>query len=326
MSEIATINEKQLATVPVEHQPMTAADIRQQVNLIQHVMHEVMKKDEHYGVIPGTGTKPSLLKPGAEKLCLTFRLDPQYEARETYIGEHLTVTTTCTLYHSPTGRRLGSGVGLCTTRESKYAWRNAGRKCPACGKEAIIKGKAEFGGGWVCFKKKDGCGAKFSDGDQSIEGQPQGRVANPDVADCYNTVLKMSAKRALVAAVLNVTAASDIFTQDIEDLPHATSDRDIVEVVAERPQTAPTANQARGKAAMAVGQACARLLAAATLAALAAIWTELNDTLIKQLAGDGFTDLIAELTKAKDSRKAALSATPAGNFNHQAPVAPEVVL
>jgi len=326
VSEIATINEKQLATVPVEHQPMTAADIRQQVNLIQHVMHEVMKRDEHYGVIPGTGTKPSLLKPGAEKLCLTFRLDPQYEARETYIGEHLTVTTTCTLYHSPTGRRLGSGVGLCTTRESKYAWRNAGRKCPACGKEAIIKGKAEFGGGWVCFKKKDGCGAKFNDGDQSIEGQPQGRVANPDVADCYNTVLKMSAKRALVAAVLNVTAASDIFTQDIEDLPHAHNDRDIVEVVAERPQTAPTANQARGKAAMAVGKSCSDLLAAPTLADLKARWQEIDATLIKQLAGDGFTDLIAELTKAKDSRKAQLSATPAGNFNHQAPVAPEVVL
>ena len=37
------------------------------------------------------------------------------------------------------------------------------KTCPACGKAAIIKGKAEFGGGWVCFKKKGGCGWKGLD-------------------------------------------------------------------------------------------------------------------------------------------------------------------
>ena len=44
-----------------------------------------------------------------------------------------------------------------------------------------------------------------------------GRVANMDLADSYNTVLKIANKRALVAVVLNVTAASDLLTQDIED-------------------------------------------------------------------------------------------------------------
>ena len=34
----------------------------------------------------------------------------------------------------------------------------------------------------------------------------------------YNTVLKMAKKRALVDAVLTATAASDIFTQDLEDI------------------------------------------------------------------------------------------------------------
>ena len=42
---------------------------------------------------------------------------------------------------------------------------------------------------------------------------------NPDIADCYNTVLKMAYKRALVAATLNATAASDIFIQDLDDTP-----------------------------------------------------------------------------------------------------------
>jgi ribosomal protein L37AE/L43A len=212
MSEAVVAYEEKLGALSV-------VDVRAQVNLIQHIMKEVMKKDEHYGVIPGTGTKPTLLKSGAEKLCLTFRLDPQYEIEKQTDGAHLTITSKCTLFHIPSGQRYGSGMGSCSTKESKYAYRQASIKCPECGKSAVIKGKEEYGGGWICFKKKEGCGAKFKDGDQSIEGQPRGRVPNEDLADQYNTVLKMANKRSLVAAVLNATAASDIFTQDIEDMP-----------------------------------------------------------------------------------------------------------
>lgn len=187
-----------------------------QVKKIQQVQQAVMKEGEHYGVIPGT-QKPTLLKPGAEKLAFVFRLDPQYETTEIHDGNHLSITSRCTLWHIGSGLRMGSGMGSCSTKETKYAFRHAARKCPSCGKEAIIKGKEEYGGGWVCFKKKDGCGAKFKDGDATIETQEAGQVPNEDLADVYNTVLKMSNKRALVAAVLNVTAASDIFTQDLED-------------------------------------------------------------------------------------------------------------
>lgn len=187
-----------------------------QVTKIQTLMEKVMKQDEHYGVIPGT-QKPTLLKAGAEKLCFLFRLDPQYETTETHDEPHLNITSRCTLWHIGSGLRMGSGMGSCSTKETKYAFRHAARKCPSCGKEAIIKGKEEYGGGWLCFKKKDGCGAKFKEGDAAIETQEVGQVANENLADVYNTVLKMSNKRALVAAVLNVTAASDIFTQDLED-------------------------------------------------------------------------------------------------------------
>lgn len=200
----------------------SVAEMKGQVQMIQHLMKEVMKDGEHFGTIPGT-PKPTLLKSGAEKLCFTFRLDPQYEVTEQYqeIGGvmHYRVLSKCTIYHIPTGSRLGSGFGSCTTREKKYAYRDAQRKCPDCGKEAIIKGKAEYGGGFLCFAKKGGCGAKFGDGDDRITMQQIGQVANPDLADQENTILKMANKRSLVAAVLNTTAASDIFTQDIEDMP-----------------------------------------------------------------------------------------------------------
>ena len=44
------------------------------------------------------------------------------------------------------------------------------------------------------------------------------KVEHDNPADHYNTVLKMAKKRALVDAVLTATAASDIFTQDLEDI------------------------------------------------------------------------------------------------------------
>ena len=46
--------------------------------------------------------------------------------------------------------------------------------CPSCGKKgAIIKSKEEYGGGYLCYKKKGGCGAKFKDlPKQVLQGQP----------------------------------------------------------------------------------------------------------------------------------------------------------
>ncbi|MBW2646973.1 MAG: hypothetical protein JRE23_12530, partial [Deltaproteobacteria bacterium] len=43
-------------------------------------------------------------------------------------------------------------------------------------------------------------------------------IVPQDPWDLQNTIYKMACKRAQVAAVLNATAASDIFTQDVEDM------------------------------------------------------------------------------------------------------------
>ena len=43
------------------------------------------------------------------------------------------------------------------------------------------------------------------------------RIENEDIADVYNTVLKMAKKRAHIDATLTVTGAADIFTQDLID-------------------------------------------------------------------------------------------------------------
>ncbi|MGA2928717.1 MAG: hypothetical protein ABSG43_22555, partial [Solirubrobacteraceae bacterium] len=55
----------------------------------------------------------------------------------------------------------------------------------------------------------------FPENDPRITSQTAGEVDNPDLPDVWNTIGKMAKKRAYVDAVLSVTAASAIFTQDI---------------------------------------------------------------------------------------------------------------
>jgi hypothetical protein len=228
ISEIAEDKRTIIAPVsenlPVDPFQLTALGIQamvtntsRRVEAIQAIYKKIMRDGSDYGVIPGCGSKPALLKPGAEKIVMAFRLSPTTVHTITELGGgHREVVIRTTL-HAADGTVLGDGVGSCSTMETKYRYRQAERICPSCSKATIIKGKAEYGGGWICFAKKGGCGAKFSDGDPAIEKQNVGRVENPDVADQYNTVLKMAEKRSLVDVVLRVAGASDIFTQDIEE-------------------------------------------------------------------------------------------------------------
>lgn len=194
-----------------------AADLVERLDMIEQAMHRAMKRDVDYGVVPGTD-KPTLFKPGAEKLGVLFQLDVQIDNAKTWgDGDHLTVVSRATAFHAPTGARLGYGEGLCTTREKKYAKRKQERVCPECGEAAVIKGKEEYGGGWLCWAKKGGCNAKWADGADEIERQPQGEVDNPDLPDVWNTVIKMAEKRARVDCILAVTGASALFTQDMDD-------------------------------------------------------------------------------------------------------------
>lgn len=212
MEEVVKYKASELATY-------SPSDVMRQVTDIQNLMSKAMKEGEHYGTIPGCGDKPALLKPGAEKITFMFRLAPSYDIQEKELPNgHVEYRIITTLTHINTGLVVGQGVGLCSTMESKYRYRNAARKCPSCGKETIIAGKAEYGGGFLCYTKKGGCGAKFKDGDPAIVNQEVGKIENENPADHKNTVLKMGKKRSLVDATLTATAASDIFTQDVEEL------------------------------------------------------------------------------------------------------------
>lgn len=175
---------------------LTAADIRATVNLMQDVMIEVMRDGTHYGTIPGTKSK-SLYKAGAEKLMATFRLAASPEVEDLSQNGEVSYRVKVSLL-SASGAFVGAGLGECSSQEDKYAWRAA--ICPE-EFEATPENRRRI---------------KFSKYMGKVEQKKQVRT-NP--ADVANTILKMAKKRAQVDAVITATAASDIFTQDIEDLP-----------------------------------------------------------------------------------------------------------
>ena len=206
-------------TIPAEKSESMSLDgVRRQINLIQQVMRSEMKDGEHYGKIPGCGDKPALLKAGAEKLSLTFRLAPKFEITvDNLPNGHREYRIVTSIYHIDTGKFLGSGMGSASTMESKHRYRSGegedtGRVVPKeywdTRKIDPKKAQSLIGGSDFTTRKIDGAWKICSKGE---------KAENPDIADTYNTVLKMGKKRSLVDAVLTVTAASDIFTQDIEE-------------------------------------------------------------------------------------------------------------
>lgn len=96
---------------------------------IVEFVRRIIVKDQDFGEIPGTG-KPTLLKPGAEKLCNFFGLEPEF----TPVVEEIDWTGAqhegeafcyaryrCRLLREE--RVVGVGEGSCNSWESKYRYR-----------------------------------------------------------------------------------------------------------------------------------------------------------------------------------------------------------
>lgn len=172
--------------------------VSQRVQLIQQIYRSIMKPETHFGIIPGC-KKPSLWKAGSEQLLATFRLAATPEVLDLSTPDCARYRVTVSIVHAPTGNYLGSGIGECSSDELKYKWRAS-----------------------VCKEEYDETPAerrriKWASGKTGSYSVPQVRQ---EVADVANTVLKMAKKRAQIDATLTVTAASDIFTQDLEDMEH----------------------------------------------------------------------------------------------------------
>lgn len=204
----------ELVTTSKELRVATVAEVRANVNLIQEVMKSVMKKDVHYGIIPGC-KKPSLWKPGAEVILTTFRLVADNPVIEDLSSPDIIRYRITQRILNRSGELVGAASGECSSDEEKYKWRR-----PVCDEE-------------FDETPEDRRREKWSRGQNGNYKQKQIRT-NP--ADVANTILKMAVKRAVVAATLITTAASDVFDQDIEDIPQEYLDENGQATTAGKPE------------------------------------------------------------------------------------------
>lgn len=190
-------------------------DTIEQLRLVREFIYHELRDGSDYGCVSGCGDKPTLLQPGAQKICMFFNVYPEYEVERKDVEQgHLDYVVKTTLVSRTTGLKVGSGVGSCSSLEKKFRYRQQNRLCPKCGAEAIRVSKA---GGFFCGVRSGGCGASFGAKDVGIVDQKTGLVQNEDVADTFNTVLKMAKKRSFVDATLSLSCISEFFTQDLED-------------------------------------------------------------------------------------------------------------
>jgi hypothetical protein len=156
------------------------AQARGLVRQIQEMQRSVLVKGTDYDVIPGTGNKPSLLKPGAERLMQVFGLGHEMvrgEVDPDPNGGHWGVWYTCKVTKVLLDGReitVSSCEGYASYDEDKF---------------------------W----------------DSKWEGPRGNRVKVGTKKSPWNTVIKMAQKRALVGACLTATATSGLFTQDVDE-------------------------------------------------------------------------------------------------------------
>lgn len=194
-------------------------EVSERVKAIHQIMKKLMRPDVHYGTIPGT-QKPTLFKPGAEVLLLTFRIAIEPEITDLSSADEIRYRVRAFGRHVPTGSLAGIGVGECSSKEEKFLWREA-----ICREEFDNTPEDQKR---IKYKRKWDNGRPSSIKVEQIKVHP---------ADAANAVLKRAKKRAQVDFCLTAMAASDIFTQDVEDLPDGYLNNN------NRSQSAPTPRQ-----------------------------------------------------------------------------------
>ena len=200
MNELAVRNDERLM-MPA----MSMDEAKHRYNSLVAFTKELMTEGKDYGVIPGTGNKPTLLKPGAEKLCSLFGLFPDFETLDKitdFENGLFFYRVKCTLYRN--GVPVASGVGSCNSKEKKYRYRYIYEN------KATEEEKAKA----VSVETKSGRYGKYK----------VYKVENSEPFELVNTIDKMAQKRAMVAATLIGANASEFYTQDIEDMGFVNGD------------------------------------------------------------------------------------------------------
>jgi hypothetical protein len=187
---------QEIASEPIDWS-VVRKDPEQYVRRLNHIYLHLLQKGTDYGIIPGT-QKPTLYKAGAELLSMILGLRTE-TTEVTEIKEMFGIPMISCSAHTEVlwgEMKIGDGYGSCSSAESKYAfrWVSEGKLPKNIDKEKLYSEEGQYGRRY--------------------------RVPSSvnEIMDVANTVKKMAIKRSYVDAVLRVTGASRIFTQDLEDM------------------------------------------------------------------------------------------------------------
>lgn len=187
---------------PLAMPSLTMDEAQARYEMMVMFVSKQMKRDKDFGVIPGTD-KPTLLKPGAEKLCTFFGLRPipvLLDKMEDWDKGFFYYLYRYELYKGDT--LIAAADGSANSKEKKYRWRNVPEfKATEDEKQRAVKREKRP-------TKKGGTFYMLT-------------IENDDPYTLVNTLQKMAQKRALIAAALIGVNASEFFTQDIEDMADA---------------------------------------------------------------------------------------------------------
>lgn len=96
--------------------------VMERINQFQQIVQRTLKQNLDYGIIPNT-KKPTLLKPGAEKILMLLGIRSEFEIADKtrdfdkgFFQYHLK----CKLYKGDV--LITEGMGACNTKEKKYAF------------------------------------------------------------------------------------------------------------------------------------------------------------------------------------------------------------
>ncbi len=183
----------------------TPAEATRRLEQLQSFIRSVMKEGEDYGQIPGTGNKPTLFQPGAQKLAEIYGLGWRYECLEAiqdWEQGFFFYRYRCLVCARSDGNPICEGLGSCNNREDKYAWRWVFESDIPTG----IDKKT------LATKTKQ---SKKTGNDYRLY-----RVPNEDAFSLVDTIEKMAAKRSLVSGVIAATRSSGIFARETEEGPN----------------------------------------------------------------------------------------------------------
>lgn len=191
---LVSADSRVVATVQAREQPASMALAPLSVDailgrrvIIRQAIEGAMEEGVHYGIIPGTGNRLSLLKEGAELLLSMFHIAVEPIVTDLSTATEVRFRVECR--GSVNGQYVGSGIGICSSNEEKYRWRKP-------------KSSAEYDETDPSMRK-----IKYGMGQGGKEYKD--KVVRQSPYDAIQTVLSMAEKRARVDLCKGALAASE---------------------------------------------------------------------------------------------------------------------